>query len=216
MPLSLARKAIRFELNMWRSLYLWMRRRVSAQRPGDVAVGYAAAISPIIWAFIVLNLIEIPALHIMLPWQKARFLVDLAGVYSLFWMLGLLASIKVHPHLVTGTGLRVRYGASVDFTIPWEAIASAGSRIRSLQGNRTVRFEGSTVRIGVGSQTNIDIVLREPLVLPLPKTGGEPVTAVHIYADDPNAFLAEVKPRLTREAARNGSDQATADPRSRA
>jgi len=200
MLLSLVRKAIRFELNMWRGLYLWIRGRVSAQRPGDVALGYAAAISPIIWVFIVLNLIEIPALHIILPWETVRFLVDLAGAYSLFWMLGLLASIKVHPHLATPTGLRVRYGASVDFTIPWEEIATVSSRIRSLQGNRTVRFEDSIVHIGIGNQTNIDIVLREPLVLPLPRTGGEPVTEVHIYADDPKAVIAEVKRKMSDPA----------------
>lgn len=53
-----------------------------------------------------------------------------------------------------------------------------------------MRFEDSTLAVGVSNQTNIDIVLREPLVLPVPATGGEPVTEIRIYADDPAALTA--------------------------
>ncbi|HZM78381.1 MAG TPA: hypothetical protein VFC19_21865 [Candidatus Limnocylindrales bacterium] len=185
-------KVLRWEFNLWRAMYLWARGRLRGQAPGDEPIGYADATAPIMWALIVLNAIEIPALHIMIPWATVRFIVDLLGVYSLAWMVGILAIMKVHPHLATPAGLRVRYGASVDFTVPWEAIARVGSRIRSHQGMQTVRFEDSTLAVGVGSQTNIDIVLREPMALPVPKTGGQPVAELRVYADDPKALIASV------------------------
>jgi len=190
-PLSLARLAIRWELSLWRGMYLWARKRVSGLREGDEPISYAGATAAIMWALIILNAIEIPALHIMIPWQTVRFIVDLLGVYSFVWMVGMLAVMKVHPHLATPAGLRVRYSASVDFTVPWEAIARIGPRIRSHQGMRTVRCEESTLAVGVGSQTNVDIVLREPMaLLPVPQTGGEPVAELRIYADDPKALIA--------------------------
>ena len=189
-PLSLVRKAIRWEFNLWRSMYLWARGRVQGKGPDDEPIGYAASTAPIMWALIILNLIEIPALHIMIPWETVRIIVDVLGVYSLFWMVGMLAVMKVHPHLATAAGLRVRYASWVEFTVPWEAIAGVGTRIRSHQGLQTVRFEDSILAVGVSNQTNVDIVLREPIVLPVPKTGGQPVAGLRLYTDDPKAFIA--------------------------
>jgi hypothetical protein len=188
-------KALRWEFNLWRGMYLWARKRVRGMASGDEPIGYAGAVAPIMWALIVLNAIEIPALHIMIPWGTVRFIVDILGAYSLIWMVGILAVLKVHPHLATSTGLRVRYGASLDFTVPWEAVATIGTRIRSHQGFQTVRREGSTLSVGVGSQTNIDIVLREPMLLAVPRIGGEPIAELRIYADDPKALIASAAHR---------------------
>ncbi len=44
------------------------------------------------------------------------------GAYGLFWMFGLLASLLIHPHVLSDAGLRIRYGITVDMAIPWEAI----------------------------------------------------------------------------------------------
>jgi hypothetical protein len=98
--------------------------------------------------------------------------------------------MKVHPHLATSAGLRVRYGASVDFTVPWEAIAGISNRMRDHKGTRTVQFEQSVLAVGVSSQTNVAVALHAPLVLPVRQTGGEPVTEIRIYADDPKALIA--------------------------
>jgi hypothetical protein len=111
--LSLARRAISFELGMWRSLYRWIARRPVAP-PGAKAFGYSAEKTPILWAFIALNAIEIPAFHLLLPWPTVRRIVDVLGAYSFVWMLGLLASIRVHPHVVGDSGLRIRSGFSIE------------------------------------------------------------------------------------------------------
>jgi hypothetical protein len=39
-------------------------------------------------------------------------------------------------------------------------------------------------------------VLRDPVTVPLPK-GGEPITAVHFYADDARALVARARRHVT-------------------
>lgn len=208
-PLSLARMVIRWEFSLWRAMYLWARKRVSGLREGDEPLSYAGATAAIMWALIILNAIEIPALHIMIPWETVRLTVDVLGVYSLIWMVGILALLKVHPHLATKAGLRVRYTTSVDFTVPWEAIASVSARIRTHEGMRTVRFEDSILAVGVGSQTNIDIALREPMVLPVPRTNGEPVAQIRVYADDPKGLIASTASRRSTTGTSAAAKQPT-------
>jgi hypothetical protein len=55
--------------------------------------------------------IELVAVHPLLPWEIIRLVADILGLWGLVWMLGLLASLSVHPHLVADAGLRVRHGA---------------------------------------------------------------------------------------------------------
>lgn len=194
---GVARRAIRFELAMWRSLFRWITRRPVVSGSGATPFGYSAAKAPVIWIFIALNAIEIPAFHLLLPWPTARHIVDLLGAYSLIWMLGILASVYVYPHVIDDTGLRIRSGMSVDVMIPWEAVAAVRDRTRLLPRSRAVQVDDRVLSVVALSQTNIDVVLRGPTVLPLPKAGDEPVTEVRLYADRPAALVARARRHLT-------------------
>lgn len=121
-------------------------------------------------------------------------------------MLGLAASLTVHPHLVGDSGLHVRYGAGSDITVPWDAIATIGVRERSRDRSRTVQLDrderGSVLNVVIASRTNVDVTLRRPLVLPLRK-GAEPVTGLRLYADDARGLVRRVREQLAdREATR--------------
>lgn len=198
--LTLARKAIRYELLMWRSLYRWTLRRPRAWSPGAALFPYAATLTPLLLAFIGVSAIEIPILHLILPWETVRLVADVLGIYGLFWMVGILAGMRVHPHVVSDEGVRIRYGFTVDVTIPWDAIASVRTRNRPLPKNRTVQVEptehGLAAHIVVLSQTNVDIALRRPATVALPQTGGEPIGELRCYADDPAAFVARARAHL--------------------
>jgi hypothetical protein len=199
--LSLLRRAIAYELGMWRSLFRWILRRPLAPHPGAAVFGYAGMVTPIFVAFIALSAVELPILHLILPWETVRLVADALGFYGLFWMIGLLASLRVHPHVVGDRGLRIRYGTSVDVTIPWDAIAEIRHRYRSPQG-RTVRRErtdtGLILHVAIAHQTSVDVVFRQPTPIPLPRGAGEPVTELRFYADDPNALVARAREHLTR------------------
>ncbi|HEX2072343.1 MAG TPA: hypothetical protein VHF92_01045 [Geodermatophilus sp.] len=164
---GLLRGVVAYELAMWRSLVLWLLRRRPAADRGAGAFGYADAVTPVLWAFIGLSAVEIPLVHVLLPWPPARSILLLVGVYGLLWMVGRLAGLKVYPHLVDPAGLRVRYGATVEVLLPWEEIA-------------------------VSHQTTVDVVLRRPLPLLAARGDADPVAEVRLHADDPAALVRRV------------------------
>jgi hypothetical protein len=99
----LYRQAILHEAGIWRSLYRWVTRRPRSDDRDAALFGYASQITPILIAFIVLSALEIPILPLLLPWPAVRYSLLALGVLGLLWMLGLLAAVRVHPHVVSHT-----------------------------------------------------------------------------------------------------------------
>jgi hypothetical protein len=99
----------------------------------------------------------------------------------------MMASFRVHPHLVSDSGLRIRHGATTDLAVRWDDIATIRVRERSRDKSRAVQLdkaEGSAVlNVVIASRTNVDITLRRPLVVPL-RTGEESITEFRCYVDD--------------------------------
>jgi hypothetical protein len=211
--LSLARRAVVYELALWRSLYRWIVLHLPAGvGPGDKAFSYAGVVMPILGVFIGLSTLEVPILDLILrhtvPWERVRHIAVGLGIWGVLWMIGLLASLRVHPHVLGDAGLRIRNAHSVDVTVPWSAIAEVRHRYRSLPSSRAVQLEptdsGLVVNISTGSQTSVDVILREPTSLRLPKGPTEPARELRFYADDPNALVARAREHLTATAARKG------------
>lgn len=202
--LALTRRAVAYEIAMWRSLGRWLLRRPPALPPGSEGFSYVGVVKPILGVFIGLSAIEIPILDLILrhtvPWPPARQIAVGLGVWGLLWMIGLFASLRIHPHVVDEAGLRVRNGVSVDFMLPWTAVARVDARYRSLPSSRAVQLEpaddGTVLHISAGSQTSVDVVLREPRSIPLPKGPSGAVTEVRLYADDPDALVARARRQL--------------------
>jgi len=145
--------------------------------------------------------------HLLLPWDAVRIVALVVSVWGLLWMVGLLASLKVYPHLIDDTGLRIRYGTTTDIRVPWEAVASVTARRRSVPTRRHVELEhgddGATVaNVAVMKQTRVDVELRRPTAIELPD-GTEELTGVRFYADDARGLVATARERLAdREPAR--------------
>jgi hypothetical protein len=191
----LARRAIAYELRMWADLVRWVLRRPVCAKD-ETPFGYARAITPIVGGLIAASAIEIPALHLLVPWERARFVVDLLGVYGLLWMLGLLAGLRMHPHVVAPDGLRVRGTGGLDVTVPWEFVASVRAVDRTVPGRRAIRVEGSTLSIAVMNQTNVEVAFHGPTTIELPRGETEPLRAVGIAADEPAALVAAMRERI--------------------
>jgi hypothetical protein len=194
------RRVIAYEFGLYASLYRWMARRPAGVGPGDAAFSYLGVVKPILGIFIGLSALELPILDLILrhtvPWKPARTIALALGIWGLLWMIGLFASLRVHPHVLGPAGLRVRNARSVDVTVPWSAIAEVRHRYRSLPSSRTVQVDGGVVHVSTGSQTSVDVVLRSPISLLLPKGLSEPTTELRFYADDPNAFVAAAREHL--------------------
>jgi hypothetical protein len=107
-------------------------------------------------------------------------------------MIGLLAGMMVHPHVVGNGGIRVRLGAGVDLTVPWDDVESVTKRYRSLPISASVRIEQDGDRrllhVAVGKQTSIDVRLRRPMTFTVPNGPTGPVDEVRLYAVDTDGF----------------------------
>jgi hypothetical protein len=196
----LLRRAVAFEVMMWRSLYRWIFRRPPTRDPGAATFSYSKATSPIVWTFIVLNAIEVPAIHLILPWPQVRGIVDFAGVYGLIWMFGLLASRQVNPHVLDERGVQVRNGGTSTFAVDWDAVAAVKLRKRTLPKSRTLQIEetpgGVALSVTVLSQTNVDVSLRRPTVVTLPDGTEHTITELRFFADDPGPLVARAALRI--------------------
>ncbi|WP_319459127.1 hypothetical protein [Micromonospora sp. RTP1Z1] len=204
-PVTLLRRAVAYEVGMWRSLGRWLLRRPLVVAPGAEAFSYVGVVKPILGVFIGLSAIEIPIFDLIIrhtvPWPSVRHTALALGVWGLLWMIGLFASLRIHPHVADTAGLRVRNGFSVDFLVPWTAVARVDARYRSLPSSRAIQIEhddaATILNVGAGSQTSVDVVLREPLSVPLPEGPSGPVTEIRLYADEPQALVAWARRHLT-------------------
>jgi hypothetical protein len=192
-----ARWLIRFEIGIWRSLFLWATRRVAGMRPGAEAFAYHRQIAPIIGAFIFVSAIELPVVHLLIPWDTVRLVALFLSVWGLLWMIGLLASMKVFPHLLEADGLRVRFGAHVSVLVPWEAVESVAARRRSVESGRSLQVEDGVATVPVMKQTRVDVALREPV-----RVGEDEVREVRLYVDAPKTFVPAARERLAERVPR--------------
>ena len=181
---SRARTLIRNELGIWRSLFFIVVRRVPGRGPGVQAFPYAKEATPLMAAFIFVSVIELPVVGLLLPWAAVRLVVLLFSLWTVLWMAGLLATTRVHPHLLDDYGLRVRQGAATDIRIPWEAIASVAARRGRVQTRARLHIEqsddGPILNVPAMKQTRVEIALHQPTSLKLPN-GVEEVTRVRLY-----------------------------------
>jgi hypothetical protein len=191
---SIARWLVVTEIGVWRSLFLWVTRLVPGMGPRVEAFSYSRQIAPIMGAFIFVSLIELPVVHLLIPWDAVRIAALIVSVWGLLWMVGMLASMKVFPHLLDGDGLRIRYGTSTDIHIPREAIASVKARRRSVDTRHHVHVDGTVVSVPVMKQTRVDVVLHGPTAIELPDGRAE-VTEVRFYADDAGGLVRSMLSR---------------------
>ena len=199
---SLARRAVAFEIALYRSLFRWVTRRPDVPA-GGVAFGYVGAVALLLWVFISVSAVELVVVHVLLPWESVRLVADIIGIWGLVWMLGLAASYTVHPHVVTESGLRIRQGHGIDITVPWEAVATVGVRERSRDTSKALQVDRSeqavVLNVVLGSRTDVDVRLRRPLLVPV-RGDEEAVTEIRLYADEPRLFVAAVREHLTPTA----------------
>ena len=202
---QLPRRALLFELSLYRSLFTWVLRRPVTTTVEEVPVGYSQLVAPVMWLWIFGSAVEVVVVHVLLPWDSVRTAALVVGVWGLLWMVGLLASMRAYPHLLAPEYVRVRQGPRVDLRVPWTEVQTVVARRRELPSSiRAVQVQevdGRTdLHVAVGGETNVSLVLRRPLGL---RTPGGVVTAdqVSLLVDDPRAFVAQARERLTAASA---------------
>ncbi len=193
---SFAYRAVRYEIRLYISLARCLMRRPNV--PADaVPIGYAKATTPVVWLWIFASALEIPLIHVLIPWDTVRIIGLAIGVWGLIWMLGLLASLHIYPHLLNASQLRVRNGPSIALAVPWDSIDSLTPRRADLPSSaRTFQPEhtdsGTHLRIGVSGQVNVHATLVAPLTVSTPR-GPMEIVELSFLVDDPRAFVKRAR-----------------------
>ncbi|MFD3702692.1 hypothetical protein ACFWUP_06050 [Nocardia sp. NPDC058658] len=189
----LARGFVRLEIDMWVSL-----ARAFARRPdiaGGTPIRYAGAESAFLWAFLVISAVEIPAVHLLIPWPPVQLVALILGAWGLLWMAGMLAAHHMYPHLLTDEHLRVRYLRRLTLDLPLADIRAVRNDLRAYDGPKTLQLtgpNGTTLAVILGNSTNIRIDLTEPRTFHTPH-GDFTASTIAFWADDPQTTVASIR-----------------------
>jgi len=204
----LARHAVVFEYRLYRSLVRWVVRRPDHGGPEEEPFTYARSVAPALWLWIFASAAEVPLMHLLLPWDSARLALLVLGIWGLVWMVGLLASLYVYPHLMGPRELRVRNGASHDVTVRWDQVDSiayhrrdATSSVWALQPRQLER--GVELQVVASGQVNVRVRLRGPTIVSTAK-GGMEIVELSFFADDPRPLVAHARKLLAAHANHTG------------
>jgi hypothetical protein len=192
-----ARHAVVFEVRLYRSLFRWVARRPDGGGERDEPFTYARMVTPVMWLWIFASACEIPLAHVLVPWEAVRLALLVVGVWGLVWMIGLLASLWVYPHLLTPDRLVVRNGASHRVDLPWERIASLAVRPEDMESSvwtlQPVTGEhGTDLNVATGAQVNVHAALTGPTVVATAK-GEMEIVELSFYADEPRDLVARAR-----------------------
>jgi hypothetical protein len=187
------------EISCLTSIALWLTRRRSGVRPGDLTAPYAAAQAPIVLAIGFVSVLETVALSVLLaPWPVAHGITLVLDVYGVIFVLGLHAASVVRPHLVGADGsLRVRYAALADLRVPAGLVASAHA-VRRYPDTGQVDVREETLTLAVAGQTSVTVQLSEPVTFVRPLGAQARVRTVHLHTDTPEALVAALTGARTR------------------
>ena len=190
--------AVLHEARLLHALGRWLRRRPDVP-PGatPLPVGRDERVTG--WALLVASLVEMAAVHLLLPWPAVRTVLLVVSAYGTVLLVALLADRAVRPHLLLADGLRLRAGGAVDVTLPLSAVD--GVVLRRRDAPRPVAFDDAALVLASGGQTQLEVSLLAPLTLRAGRREGT-VTAVRFSADDPAAAVATVRARLGDRARR--------------
>ncbi|HEX8781691.1 MAG TPA: hypothetical protein VF728_11060, partial [Nocardioides sp.] len=169
--LSSLRHLVLTEVAIWVSLWRWGTRR-PAVPPHGAAIPYARVAAPIVWLFIWGSAIEVVAVDLVVThvgWDVVRVPLLVLGTWGVLWMLGLLASMRTRPHVLTADSLLLRGGLRAEVVVPLDAVAGARTVEHELSSTmRNVEEVDGRLLVGVSGRTNVEVTLVRPCSLTTP------------------------------------------------
>ena len=166
--------------------------------PADVPAGasahaYHRFLTPMLATLLGLQLIELGVMHLLLMlWNPVVAWIALAlSVWGVIWITALLKSLRIHPVLVTQTGLRVRFGMLTDVEVPFTAIGRRLAVVSPEQARAR-----TTLNTAILSSPNVAFALTHPIDVPDFLGRSRPITLVAMRLDDSAAFLHAIEKRL--------------------
>lgn len=186
---ALARHAVLFEVAIYVALWRWIARR-PAVPPSATPIPYSRIVAPVMWLFIWGSAVEVVAVDLVVHhfgWTTVRIPLLALGIWSVMWMVGLLAAMRTRPHVLTANDLRLRAGLRGELVLPLTAVDRVTPRESELSSTmRSYEITDDTLLVGVSGRTNVQLTLCGPTTLLTPK-GKIEVERVGMWVDDPRS-----------------------------
>jgi hypothetical protein len=195
MPRTVARFAV-LEPKLWYCLVRWASRRPG--RPDSFGYQRRALIGPVLMLAILTLPAELLAVELLAPWTWLRIVLGVGSVYSLCWLAGFYASMRVLPHALEGARFRLRFGAFAEGLVPYAQIAGITLDRRRTPGGRDglqVVTGAPVAYLGTGGRTDLTLHLKTPITVRGLRGATKPVTSVCLAADEPEALAQALAQR---------------------
>lgn len=187
--------AVRAELRTYRALWLWAHGRRDVPPDGLALTAHRGTLA-LPAAFAIATLIELAALHLLVPWLWLQVTTAVVSVWSLLMLAGLVATGHTRPHYLTSTHLVLRHTGQQVAVIERDNIATLTRRRRYAPTSAAAADGRLTLPTPDG--TCIDMTLRAPIparlpaLLPRSRTI-QTVSRVSVHLDEPERILAAIK-----------------------
>jgi hypothetical protein len=200
---ALLARVVMLELRIYANIGRAIARRPAIPK-GASGFGYHRPVLTVLLIFIGLSAIEIPIIDLIVHrWPVVRIAFLILGIWGLTWMIGFLCSFFMKPHTVGPDGIQVREGLEIDIPLSWDDIASV-ERSHRVDEPKSPRFTdtngGRMLSIRMQDETNVELTLERPTLVRLPghapKGGTQEVTAVRLWTDDVEGFMAAVRTHI--------------------
>ena len=183
-------RAARAEAGVLRALWRAARRR-SAVGPDDVPLPYAGRFGLVLGAVTTLGVLETAVVHVLLPWETARWVLLAVSLYALVWVVGSGLSLYQHPHLLRDDELVLRFGHLRTVAVPLAGLVAVRRSVES-EHKRTLVRDGDRLVLSVMGDSNVELRLDPPV-----RVAGqdEPVARVAFWVDDPQTVVRLLRGR---------------------
>jgi hypothetical protein len=183
------------EPKIWAAIFLWIsgRSQRDPRRFHYSAASGLGIVSAVVLGLVILEGVFVSVLARLAHWPWLSPVLIAISAYAAVWIIGIYASLRALPHLVTEGGLLIRYGALGEAWIPWQEVDQVVRQTVTSPGGMDGLFNlDGVATFAVGGKTTLTIHRRSPGVVKgfLRSTDG--VTQIRVAADDPEALLAAV------------------------
>ncbi|MCE7001567.1 hypothetical protein LWC34_01730 [Kibdelosporangium philippinense] len=167
------------------ALWLWIRGR---RQGSGTLIGYARDQLPMIFVLTGIFAVETVVVGMLIP----SWWIHILDVIALLQVLGIGALMVTWPHYLTEETLVLREGSTYEVRVPLGIISSARVHRKDHSG-KTIELDDDMLSIVIGNQTDIVLVLSEPIAVP----GGE-VTTIRFRADEPRDAVKSINDALSK------------------